>query len=92
MKEIVRSQRSSEKPGLWNGQVPLSCVASRPMQAGAHTPEELETLFEDACVTRHRDAVAALFEDGAVLVAGATPKQAARAPGDLAGHRRDVEP
>ena len=46
------------------------------MQPGAHTPEELETLFEDACVTRDREAVAGLFEDGAVLVAGATPKQA----------------
>ncbi len=38
------------------------------MREGAHTPEELETLFEDAFVTRDRDALAALFEDGAVLV------------------------
>ena len=40
------------------------------MRPGARTPEELETLFEDAFVVRDRAAVAALFEDGAVLVAG----------------------
>lgn len=38
------------------------------MRPGARTPEELETLFEDAFVVRDRDAVADLFEDGAVLV------------------------
>jgi len=40
------------------------------MRPGAQTPEELETLFEDAFVTRDREALAQLFEDGAVLVAG----------------------
>lgn len=40
------------------------------MGAGARTPEELETLFEDALVTRDRHAVLALFEDGAVLDPG----------------------
>ena len=38
------------------------------MRPGARTPEELETLFEDAFVVRDRDALAQLFEDGAVLV------------------------
>jgi hypothetical protein len=33
----------------------------------AHTPEELETLFEDAFVTTDRGAIVQLFEDGAVL-------------------------
>ena len=42
------------------------------MRPGARTPEELETLFEDAFVVRDRAAIAALFEDGAVLVTGAT--------------------
>lgn len=40
------------------------------MISGARTPEELETLFEDALVTRDRAALAELFEAGAVLVAG----------------------
>jgi hypothetical protein len=40
------------------------------MRAGARTPEELETLFEDAFVIRDREGLAALFEDGAVLAAG----------------------
>lgn len=40
------------------------------MRLRAHTPEDLETLLEDAFVTRDRIAVAELFEDGAVLVVG----------------------
>jgi hypothetical protein len=40
------------------------------MDAGARTPEELETLFEDAFVLRDHEALAQLFEAGAVLVAG----------------------
>jgi hypothetical protein len=44
------------------------------MNPGARSPEELETLFEDAFLVRDRDAVAALFEDGAVL--GADPGEA----------------
>ena len=38
--------------------------------SGARTPEELETLFEDALVIRDREALAELFEERAVLVAG----------------------
>jgi hypothetical protein len=38
------------------------------MRPGARTPEELETLLEDAFVVRNGDALAELFEDGAVLV------------------------
>ena len=38
------------------------------MRAGARTPEELETLFEDAFVTRDGGALAELFEDAAVVV------------------------
>jgi hypothetical protein len=40
------------------------------MRPGARTPEELETLLEDAFVIRDGTALAELFEDGAVLVAG----------------------
>jgi ketosteroid isomerase-like protein len=40
------------------------------MRSRARTPEELETLFEDAFVVRDREALAELFEEGAVLVAG----------------------
>jgi ketosteroid isomerase-like protein len=46
------------------------------MRPGARTPEELETLFEDAFVVRDSSALAELFEDGAVLVAGSGPEQA----------------
>jgi ketosteroid isomerase-like protein len=44
------------------------------MRSGARTPEELETLFEDAFVTRDREVLAQLFEDGAVLVADDGPQ------------------
>ena len=37
------------------------------MSAGARTPEELDTLLEDAFVLRDRARFAALFDDGAVL-------------------------
>jgi hypothetical protein len=40
------------------------------MRPGARTPEELETLFEDAFVTRDREALAELFDVDAVLVDG----------------------
>jgi hypothetical protein len=59
------------------------------MRPGARTPEELETLFEDACVVRDRAAIAELFEDGAVLVMGGTAGEArgavaiARVAGEL---------
>lgn len=39
------------------------------MEAGARTPEELETLLEDAFVLRDAGALAQLFQAGAVLVA-----------------------
>jgi hypothetical protein len=37
------------------------------MRPGAGTPEELDTLLEDAFVTRDRSSVAELFEDWALL-------------------------
>src|SRR5688572_5063999 len=40
------------------------------MRSGARTPEELETLFEDVFIIRDAAALAQLFEEGAVLVAG----------------------
>ena len=46
------------------------------MRSEARTPEELETLFEDAFVMRDRDALAELFEEEAVLVAGDGRQQA----------------
>ena len=41
--------------------------------AGARTPEELETLLEDALIIGDGDALAALFEEGATLVAPNEP-------------------
>ena len=46
------------------------------MRSGARTPEELETLFEDTFVTRDGEALAQLFEDGAVLLAGDDSEEA----------------
>jgi ketosteroid isomerase-like protein len=46
------------------------------MRARAATPEELETLLEDAFVVRDRVALAELFEPGAVLVDTAHPREA----------------
>jgi hypothetical protein len=40
------------------------------MRQGAHTPEELGTLLEDAFVIHDREALSGLFEEGAVLVTG----------------------
>ena len=40
------------------------------MEAGARTPEELETLLEDAFVLHDHQALAQLFHPGAILVAG----------------------
>ena len=40
------------------------------MAAGARTPEELETLLEDAFMLHDRQALAQLFQPGAMLVAG----------------------
>ncbi|HMO60239.1 MAG TPA: hypothetical protein PKA05_18695 [Roseiflexaceae bacterium] len=40
------------------------------MSSSASTPEELETLFEDAILLRDPGALAALFDDGAVLATG----------------------
>jgi hypothetical protein len=46
------------------------------MEAGARTPEELETLLEDAFVLHDRQALAQLFHPGAILVAGGGPPEA----------------
>jgi len=57
------------------------------MRRGARTPEELETLLEDAFVIRNREALAALFEDGAVLGDGSREARGgdeiARLAGDI---------
>lgn len=46
------------------------------MRVGARTPEELETLLEDAFVLRDQGSLVQLFEAGAVLVAGKVPHEA----------------
>jgi hypothetical protein len=57
------------------------------MRQGARTPEELETLLEDAFVIRDREVLAELFEDGAVLGDGSREArggdQIARLVGDI---------
>lgn len=46
------------------------------MASGARTPEELETLLEDAFVVHDEDVLAGLFEAGAVLALGSEPAEA----------------
>jgi ketosteroid isomerase-like protein len=53
------------------------------MTAGGQTPEELETLLEDAVLMRDAEALAQLFEDASVLVAGPGPRQI-HGPGEIA--------
>ena len=50
------------------------------MRPHARTPEELETLLEDAFVVRDRAALASLFDSGAVLVThrGTAPARGGR--------------
>ncbi|MDA0167890.1 hypothetical protein OJ998_02240 [Solirubrobacter taibaiensis] len=47
------------------------------MSSGALTPEELETLLEDAFVIRDRTALAGLFETDGLLVAAGTAARGA---------------
>lgn len=61
---------------MWNGREARAGLASRLMRLGARTPEELETLLEDAFMVRDREAVAKLFEEGAVLAAGYRAQEA----------------
>jgi len=62
------------------------------MRPGARTPEELETLLEDAFVVRDRAALAELFEEGAVLGDGSREARGgdeiARLAGDIWGSNR----
>jgi hypothetical protein len=59
------------------------------MEAGARTPEELETLLEDAFVLHDPEALARLFHPGAILLAGGGlpeargPQQIARVAAQL---------
>jgi len=46
------------------------------MTPGARTPEELETLLEDAFLTHDPQALCDIFEQGGVLVAGVPPREA----------------
>src|SRR5436190_14401866 len=46
------------------------------MGTGARTPEELETLLEDALLLCDDAALAGLFEAGGVLAAGVGPREA----------------
>jgi hypothetical protein len=53
------------------------------MATGARTPEELETLLEDALLLGDERMLASLFEDGAVLVVDGRARQA-RGADDIA--------
>ncbi len=54
------------------------------MKRGAQTPEELETLFEDAFVVRDRGALAELFAEGGVLGAASGEARGSKQIGRLA--------
>lgn len=55
------------------------------MGLGAHTPEALDALLEDAFVLRDRDAVRGLFEPEAVLLVG-TSGRPIRGVGQIADY------
>jgi mannose-6-phosphate isomerase-like protein (cupin superfamily) len=59
------------------------------MEPGARTPEELDTLLEDAVVLRDRDAITELYEPGAVLLAEGTT-HSVRGPARIAGFLRTM--
>jgi len=61
------------------------------MSQGARTPEELETLLEDAFVMRDRVALAELFESGAVLGDGSREARGGDAITRLAGDMWESE-
>jgi hypothetical protein len=61
------------------------------MRQGARTPEELETLLEDAFVVRDREALAELFEDDAVLGDGSREARGGGEIARLAGEMWDHE-
>ena len=50
------------------------------MSVGARTPEELETLLEDALLLRDGPALAELFESGAVLAVNDEPERGGGVP------------
>ena len=54
------------------------------MNAGGRTPEELDTLLEDALVVRDRSRLRSLFCDGAVLASGAFESRGGEAIGRAA--------
>jgi hypothetical protein len=56
-----------EIPVFWNGGDGRTRRSFESVTAGASTPEELETLLEDAFVLRDTAALAALFEERALL-------------------------
>jgi hypothetical protein len=57
--------------------------------AGARSPEELETLLEDALVLHDTSAIEALFDPGAVLVAPDSSREA-RGGADIARAVTDI--
>ena len=54
------------------------------MRTGARSPEELETLLEDAFVIRDRAAVSALFDPAAVIADGCASARGDRVGGFVA--------
>ena len=69
---------------MWNGPARAARLGCADMRPGAHTPEELEALFEDAFVMRDAEALREMFEEGAVLIAG-TGDQEARGARQIGG-------
>jgi hypothetical protein len=58
------------------------------MEPGGRTPEELETLLEDALVVEDAEAIGGLFEPGAVLAHGEQSARGIRIAPLLCGLRR----
>ncbi len=59
------------------------------MRPVARTPEELESLLEDAFLTRDAEALSEMFEEGAVLIAGVRQHEA-RGSGEIGRLAREL--
>ena len=68
--------RAPRNTSLWNGPAPRRTYLRPDMRPGARTPEELESLLEDAFLTRDAEALREMFDEGAVLIAGARRQEA----------------
>jgi ketosteroid isomerase-like protein len=70
-RDLEQSQVEALQRGPAESKVVLRGVPMRVARAAARTPEELETMFEDALLIGDAELLADLFDDDATLIVGA---------------------